>query len=142
MAKTLLSASQRQRCQTHAKQPAPTGSRAQALLALDGGASQAQAAEQAGLTLGQVRYCLRRFRAIGIALFDDAPASPALVPQSADKPAPQTSAKKKRSGDKKDNKKSAKKAAKKDKKSKKKDSTSGKKGGKSKSKDKKKKKKK
>ena len=36
--------------------------RATALLAIDGGATQAQAAEQTGLTRGQVKYWLAKFR--------------------------------------------------------------------------------
>lgn len=67
---SLLSDAQRALCQAMAKQPAPDGPRAKALLALDQGNTQQQAAEQSGLSLGQVRYCLRRFRAVGLAMFD------------------------------------------------------------------------
>ncbi|MDX1802592.1 MAG: helix-turn-helix domain-containing protein [Alcanivorax sp.] len=141
MAKTLLSASQRQHCQTLSSQPAPTGQRARALLALDTGASQALAAEQTGLTLGQVRYCLRRFRAIGMALFDATPVA-AARPKVTVAATPATP--KKKSDGKKGNKKSAKKTGKKDKKDKKdkKFTIKNEKSGKKKSKEKNKKKKK
>ena len=67
---SLLTAQQRKLCQTQSNQPAPNGPRAKALLALDEGNTQQQAAEASGLSLGQVRYCLRRFRSVGLALFD------------------------------------------------------------------------
>jgi len=40
----------------------PQSQRAQALLAINEGVTQAKAGEQTGLTIGQVRYCLQRFR--------------------------------------------------------------------------------
>ncbi|WP_290523432.1 helix-turn-helix domain-containing protein [Alcanivorax sp.] len=67
---SLLTAQQRKACQGRANQPAPNGPRAKALLALDKGSTQQQAADEAGLSLGQVRYCLRRFRNVAMALFD------------------------------------------------------------------------
>ena len=47
------------------------GQRAVALLAIDEGATQAQAAQQAGLTPGQVKYWLGKFREIRLAIFPD-----------------------------------------------------------------------
>ena len=47
----------------------PYSQRAQALLALDEGLTQAEAGRQAGLTSGQVRYWLRKFRTEGTAIF-------------------------------------------------------------------------
>jgi hypothetical protein len=80
---SLLTAQQRKLCQTQSNQPAPNGPRAKALLALDEGNTQQQAAEVSGLSLGQVRYCLRRFRTVALDLFD--PATP-----TATKPAAKT----------------------------------------------------
>jgi len=78
---SLLSSAQRTFCQARADQPAPNGPRARALLALDQGTTQQLAAEQSGLSLGQVRYCLRRFRTVALEMFDTennapAPSSP------------------------------------------------------------------
>lgn len=67
---SLLSAQQRKACQSQSNQPAPNGPRAKALLALDKGSTQQQAADESGLSPGQVRYCLRRFRSVALALFD------------------------------------------------------------------------
>jgi outer membrane biosynthesis protein TonB len=47
------------------------GQRALALLAIDEGATQAQAAQRAGLTSGQVKYWLGKFRQIRLAIFPD-----------------------------------------------------------------------
>ena len=47
------------------------GQRAIALLAIDGGASQAEAARQAGLTPGQVKYWLGKFRQVRMQIFPD-----------------------------------------------------------------------
>ena len=44
--------------------------RAQALLAVNEGVTQVNAAELSGLTMGQVRYCIQRFRQIRAALFE------------------------------------------------------------------------
>ncbi|EKF73196.1 hypothetical protein A11A3_15027 [Alcanivorax hongdengensis A-11-3] len=126
MNQTLLSAGQRQRCQQLSRQSSTDGQRAKALLALDQGATQAQAAEQAGLSLGQVRYCLRRFRTVGEALFEStapakaSPAAPKATAKPAEKKKTATAGKTKKSeGGKKKNKdkKADKKADKKDKKS-------------------------
>ena len=50
----------------------PWSQRAQALLALDEGATQAEAGSQAGLTLGQVRYWLGRYREDGLSIVPEA----------------------------------------------------------------------
>ena len=47
------------------------GQRALALLAIDEGATQVQAAQRAGLTRGQVKYSLGKFREIRLAIFPD-----------------------------------------------------------------------
>ena len=80
---SLLTAQQRTTCQTQSNQPTPNGPRAKALLALDKGSTQQQAADESGLSIGQVRYCLRRFRTVALDLFN--PATP-----SASKPVAKT----------------------------------------------------
>lgn len=67
---SLLTAAQKRTCQSHEHNPAPNGPRAKALLALDSGKTQQQAAVESSLSIGQVRYCLRRFRAVSLAIFD------------------------------------------------------------------------
>ena len=47
----------------------PYSLRAQALLAIDAGATQSEAGRQAGLTIGQVRYWLRKFGKEGTSIF-------------------------------------------------------------------------
>ncbi|HET6445881.1 MAG TPA: helix-turn-helix domain-containing protein [candidate division Zixibacteria bacterium] len=47
-------------------------SHAQMLLAIDDGVTQAEAGRQAGLTFGQVRYWLAKFRKDGTSIFSDA----------------------------------------------------------------------
>lgn len=47
------------------------GQRAIALLAIDEGASQAQAAQQTGLTAGQVQYWLGKFRRVRMEIFPE-----------------------------------------------------------------------
>jgi hypothetical protein len=49
----------------------PHSQRAQALLAINEGATQAEAGTQAGLTIGRVRYWLTKFRAKRTAIFPD-----------------------------------------------------------------------
>jgi hypothetical protein len=49
----------------------PHSQRAQALLAIDEGTTQAAAGQQAGLTKGQVRYWLTKFRKVRIAIFPE-----------------------------------------------------------------------
>jgi hypothetical protein len=47
------------------------GQRAIALLAIDDGATQAQAAQQSGLTAGQVKYWLGKFRQVRMEIFPE-----------------------------------------------------------------------
>ena len=47
------------------------GQRAIALLAIDEGATQAQAAQQSGLTPGQVKYWLGKFRQVRMEIFPE-----------------------------------------------------------------------
>jgi len=49
----------------------PYSLRAQALLAIDEGATQSEACRQAGLTIGQLRYWLRKFRRDGTSIFPE-----------------------------------------------------------------------
>jgi len=49
----------------------PFSQRAQALLAIDEGTTQAAAGQQAGLTKGQMRYWLIKFRKVRIAIFPE-----------------------------------------------------------------------
>lgn len=59
-------------CQIMTQYQKPHSQRAQALLALNEGLSQAQAAEQAGLTEGQVRYWSNKFGKIRLGVFPNA----------------------------------------------------------------------
>lgn len=68
---TLLKPRERQVIQGIAMRQPPQSQRAQALLALDGGASQALAAEEAGLTEGQVKYWLQKFRKNRLSIFPE-----------------------------------------------------------------------
>jgi hypothetical protein len=68
----LLSPEERGVCKQLAAGEAPWSQRAQALLALDEGATQAQAGSQAGLSLGQVRYWLGRYRKDGLSIVPEA----------------------------------------------------------------------
>ena len=67
----LLDDEQRAVCEQLASGEAPHGQRAQALLALDEGATQAAAADRAGLTKNQVKYWLGRFRKNGLGIFPE-----------------------------------------------------------------------
>jgi hypothetical protein len=69
---TLLAPQEQAVCEQIATREAPHGQRALALLALNEKSTQAQAAEQAGLTLGQVRYWLAKFRKQRLDIFPDA----------------------------------------------------------------------
>lgn len=64
----------------------PDGERAAALLALDDGATQAEAAEKTGLTKGQVQYALKKFRSERLLAFPSAigllPPDPEQTPTS------------------------------------------------------------
>ncbi len=68
----LLSAEQRAFCEQIAVGENLDSKRALALLIVDKGVTQEEAAQQAGLTLYQVKYCLVRFRKLGVSMFPDA----------------------------------------------------------------------
>jgi hypothetical protein len=57
------------------------GQRAIALLAIDRGATQAEAAQQAGLTRGQVKYWLEKFRQVRLQIFPEALLQTELIEQ-------------------------------------------------------------
>ncbi len=67
----LLSSEERDIFNRIAAKEAPYSQRAQALLALGEGATQAEAAHQAGLTQGQVHYWLAKFRRDGMDIFPE-----------------------------------------------------------------------
>jgi len=80
----LLSPEQRTICEQIAAGESPDRRRAQALLAVDGGASQAEAGRRTGLTRNQVQYCLHKFRQDGVAIFAGvAPEAPTPEPDAA-----------------------------------------------------------
>jgi len=81
----LLSSEERATLGQVATQDPPHSQRAQALLAIDEGATQAAAGQQAGLTKGQVRYWLGKFRKDGTAIFPEELLSQAQ-PEDADSP--------------------------------------------------------
>ena len=73
----LLTVEERVDCEMLATGDSWYSPRAQALLALDEGATRKEAGEQTGLTLGQISYWLRRFRADRMAAFPEfEPAQP------------------------------------------------------------------
>ena len=65
----LLTSEERQVCQKVLVEQAPHNQRAQALLAIDQGATQVQASLKSGLTRGQVKYWLGKFRQERLAIF-------------------------------------------------------------------------
>ncbi len=67
----LLSSEERAILSQIATKEAPYGSRAQALLAIDEGATQAEARIQAGITQGQLRYWLGKFRKDRTSIFPE-----------------------------------------------------------------------
>ena len=67
----LFNPQERAVCGRVAAREAPWSQRAQALVALDEGATQVGAADRAGLTHGQVRYWLGRFRQDGLSIFPE-----------------------------------------------------------------------
>lgn len=67
----LLNQTQREAFEHLAKGEAPFSQRAKALLALDEGATQSEAGQIAGLTSGQVKYWLGKFRNEGLAIFPE-----------------------------------------------------------------------
>ncbi len=68
----LLSPEARSACEGIAAGEAPWSQRAQALLAVDEGATQAEAGQRAGLTPGQVKYWLGKFRRDQLGIFPEA----------------------------------------------------------------------
>ena len=68
----LLSPEARAACERIAAGDAPWSQRAQALLAVDEGATRAEAGQRAGLTQGQVKYWLGRFRLDQLSIFPEA----------------------------------------------------------------------
>ncbi len=72
IAANLLSPEARAACQRIAAGEAPWSQRAQALLAVDEGATQAEAGQRAGLTQGQVKYWLGKFRRDQLGIFPEA----------------------------------------------------------------------
>ena len=83
----LLNPKERTGCQQLAAGEAPHNQRAQALLALDEGATQESAGQRAGLTKGQVRYWLGKFRKARMAIFPKSPSAPTPTPDAP--PAPE-----------------------------------------------------
>jgi transposase-like protein len=65
----LLTPTEREALKMISAGSAPHSQRAAALLAIDGGATQQQAAEQTGLTRGQVKYWLSKFRQVRLDIF-------------------------------------------------------------------------
>jgi hypothetical protein len=72
----LLGAEEKAVCERVAAGDSLNSRRARALLAIDGGATQVEASNQAGLTRGQMQYCLRIFRQQGLTIFPDAAPEP------------------------------------------------------------------
>lgn len=103
----LLTAEEQDACQKIAASDAGLASqRATALLALGQGATRAQASEQAGLTVGQIRYLLRTFRQKRLAMFPD------IEPDEAQRPAEVTEPEEEASGPEEDKEEKAEKAKK------------------------------
>ncbi len=69
---TLLTPQEQAICKQIATSGAPHSQRALALLALNERSTQAQAAEQAGLSTGQVKYWIAKFRKQRLGIFPDA----------------------------------------------------------------------
>lgn len=90
--------------------------RAQVLLLLNDGKSHAQASAETGLTIGQVRYALTRFRKAGQAMFPNLPqtaSTAATVEQQPTRASKPSVAKKKKNKDRKKKAKNQKKGSKK-----------------------------
>ena len=112
----LLDPGERAACEQLVSGEAPHNQRAQALLALDQGATQREAGQVAGLSQGQVKYWLGKFRKIGMSIFPEdvlEAAQPTADVSVTAEPAGDAEEIAKRSGKKKTGKKSAKKRVKK-----------------------------
>ena len=127
-----MTSDERAFCQQIAAGEAPHSGRARALLALDAGSTQAQAAKEAGLSTGQVRYWLARFLEDRLGIFPDGfPSAPVAkmediaANKSKDKKVKKSKVKTKK-GKKEDGKGKKSKKSKKDKKGKKSKKKSGK----------------
>ena len=67
----LLGPQERLICEQLVAGQPPYSQRAQSLLAIDAGATQKTAAQQSGLTVGQVSYWLSKFRKQGMSIFPE-----------------------------------------------------------------------
>ena len=67
----LLSPEAQAACERIAAGEAPWSQRAQAFLAMDAGATRAEAGQRAGLTPGQVKYWLGKFRSDQLSIFPE-----------------------------------------------------------------------
>ncbi len=67
----LLTSTEREALKMISAGKAPDSQRASALLAIDSGATQEQAGQQAGLTKGQVKYWLGKFRQVRLDIFPE-----------------------------------------------------------------------
>lgn len=87
----LLTADERAALENLAKRQDIEGKRATALLAVDSGTTQAEAANQSGLTKGQTQYILRKFRSERLLAFPDglAQLSPDAVLDEEQEPLPE-----------------------------------------------------
>jgi hypothetical protein len=103
----LLNREERAVCERVAAGEAPWSQRAQALLALDEGATQVGAGGRAGLTQGQVSYWLGRFRQDGLGIFPESEEAEATEMKAAEAAVkPKKKKKKKKTGKAKKGKKS------------------------------------
>lgn len=68
-----LSPQERLVCESLAGGDTPDSQHARALLALDDGATRAEAARLSGLSLGQVKYWLAKFQRVGLGIFSEVP---------------------------------------------------------------------
>lgn len=68
----LFSSIEREACMFITSAEEPYSQQALALIAIDDGATQAEAGQLTGLTIGQVQYWLAQFRKEGMAIFPDA----------------------------------------------------------------------
>ena len=88
----LLTPEEQAACEQFVADDTLHGKRAAALLAVNDGHTRAHAAEQVGLSPGQVKYALARFREIGMGMF---PSDQEEVPTEEEKPVEKTKEKQK-----------------------------------------------